>query len=126
MLSHSDRTRVIADGYTGRIFTRGAFLVDGFVRGAWKIVRNGAKASLLIEPFEFLSKPDTEAIAGEGAKLLGFAAGKQGGRRSSHHLQNEGKTSRIAVSSATPRMNRLPNLLLWTKATVENHRGQMG
>ena len=42
MLSHSDRTRVIADGYIGRIFTRGAFLVDGFVRGAWKIVRKTA------------------------------------------------------------------------------------
>ncbi len=74
MLSHSDRTRVIPNGYVERVFTRGAFLADGFVRGAWKIVRKGGIASLLIEPFEPLSKSDTSALAEEGASLLGFAA----------------------------------------------------
>ena len=76
MLSHADRTRVIPDGYVERIFTRGAFLVDGFVRGAWKIGWKNGEASLLIEPFEPLSKPDTTALAEEGANLLGFAAGE--------------------------------------------------
>jgi hypothetical protein len=77
MLSHSDRARVIERGYLERIFTRGAILVDGFVRGAWKIVRKGGEASLLIEPFESLRKSDAVALAEEGARLLAFAAGKQ-------------------------------------------------
>ena len=34
LLSHADRTRVIADEYRERVFTKGAVLVDGFVCGA--------------------------------------------------------------------------------------------
>jgi hypothetical protein len=76
LLSHADRARVIADGYGERIFTRGAFVIDGFVRGAWKIARTRARAILTVEPFEPVSAPDRAALADEGARLLAFAAGE--------------------------------------------------
>ena len=75
LLSHSDRSRVVAEGYLQRVFTRGSFLVDGFVRGAWKLAGKGGAPSLLIEPFEPLSTSDASSLAAEGADLLAFAAG---------------------------------------------------
>lgn len=74
LLSHADRTRVIADGYRERIFTKGAFLVDGFVRGCWQIKRQRGSATLNIECFEPLSAPDRVAVAEEGDRLLAFTA----------------------------------------------------
>jgi hypothetical protein len=65
---------VIADEHRGRVFTKGAFLVDGFVRGTWKIARQGGAVTLLIEPFKALSKKDPAALTGEGGRLLAFAA----------------------------------------------------
>lgn len=73
LLSHADRTRIIADTDRNRVFTKGAFLVDGFVRGVWKITRQHDAATLLIEPFESLTKQDCTALAEEGALLLAFA-----------------------------------------------------
>jgi hypothetical protein len=80
LLSHADRTRVIADGYITRIFTRGAVLVDGFVRGAWTIKRQRGSAALLIELFESLTAPDRAALEAEGTRLLSFAAADVGSR----------------------------------------------
>jgi hypothetical protein len=74
LLSHADRSRVIADGYRERIFTKGAFLVDGFVRGCWQIKRQRDTATLTIECFAPLSVPDRIAVTEEGARLLAFAA----------------------------------------------------
>jgi hypothetical protein len=79
LLSHADRTRIMADEHRKRIFTvngifPGTVLVDGFMRGTWKINRHRGAATLLIEPFERLSKADTAALTSEGAQLLAFAA----------------------------------------------------
>jgi hypothetical protein len=74
LLSHADRTRVIADDDRSRIFTKGAFLVDGFVRGTWKLTRRRDAATLAVEPFERLSRKDAAALTAEGARLLTFAA----------------------------------------------------
>jgi hypothetical protein len=76
LLSHADRTRVIDDDYRNRVFTKGSFLVDGFVRGTWKITRSHDTATLLIQPFEPLSRADRTALAEEGEGLLTFAAGE--------------------------------------------------
>jgi hypothetical protein len=76
LLSHADRSRVIADEHREAVFTKGAFLVDGFVRGTWKIARQRKTAALRIEPFRKLSKKDAAALSREGEKLLTFAAGK--------------------------------------------------
>jgi hypothetical protein len=78
LLSHADRTRVIDDGYRNRVFTKGSFLVDGFVRGTWKITRSQDTAALLVEPFEPVSKVDRTALAEEGQRLLAFAAAEAG------------------------------------------------
>jgi len=74
LLSHDDRTRVIADPHRPLVFMKGAVLVDGFVRGTWKIDRQKGAASLVVEPFAPLSKRDRAALADEGARLLAVAA----------------------------------------------------
>jgi hypothetical protein len=53
---------------------KGAVLVDGFVRGTWKIDRQKGAASLVVELFAPLSKRDRTALADEGARLLAVAA----------------------------------------------------
>jgi hypothetical protein len=77
LLAHSDRSRVIADEYRGRVVTANlrvlaTFLVDGFVAGTWKIESKKAKATLTIQPFEPLSKTVQEELAEEGERLLRF------------------------------------------------------
>jgi hypothetical protein len=49
-------------------------LVDGFVHGAWKIVRRGKSAILSIKPYRPLRKKDIAALTAEGKRLLKFAA----------------------------------------------------
>ena len=77
ILSHADRTRVIADAYRKAIASRNGmvpatFLVDGFVLGTWKAQLTRRKATLVIEPFEVLAKRDRDALAEEGERLLRF------------------------------------------------------
>jgi hypothetical protein len=79
ILSHADRTRVIADEYRKAIASKNGmvpatFLVDGFVRGTWKTERARGKATLVIEPFEALAKKDRGALAEEGERLIRFMA----------------------------------------------------
>jgi hypothetical protein len=74
LLSHADRTRVIADEHRERVFTRGAVLADGFVAGAWMIARERGAATLRVELFTPLPAPDRAAVAEEGGRLLAFAA----------------------------------------------------
>src|SRR5690348_2325581 len=74
LLSHADRTRIIADEHRERVFTRGAVLVDGFARGAWTIARRRGAATLNIELFAPLAERDRDAVAEEGERLLAFAA----------------------------------------------------
>jgi len=78
VLSHADRTRIVADAHRRSIVTanlqvRATFLVDGFVAGAWKIERKKASATLLIEPFEALGSKARTELAAEGDALLRFA-----------------------------------------------------
>ena len=72
LLSHADRTRVIAGHHRERVFTRGAFLVDGFVGGTWRISKPAPVTTLFLEPFDPLSNHDRDALAEEAAALLGF------------------------------------------------------
>jgi hypothetical protein len=69
LLSHTDRTRIVTPDQGRRIFTRGALLVDGFVRGAWR-VKDG---ELELELFEPLSKKDAAAVEDESERLVEFA-----------------------------------------------------
>ncbi len=60
LLSHDDRSRIIPSEHHQRVmdeyYARGAVLVDGFVAGFWYVQRHDDGATLLIEPFEPLSK----------------------------------------------------------------------
>jgi hypothetical protein len=77
ILSHADRTRVIADEHRKAIASRNGmvpatFLIDGFVQGTWKTERNRGKAMLEVEPFEALAKQDRRVLAEEGERLIRF------------------------------------------------------
>jgi DNA glycosylase AlkZ-like len=81
LLSHADRTRVIAADrktplFPGNGAAMGTFLVDGFARGTWRIAREGDAATVRVEPYERLSKRDAAAVAAEGRRLLAFVGGQ--------------------------------------------------
>jgi hypothetical protein len=77
LLSHSNRSRVIAEEHRSKVFlpglrVRATVLVDGFVRGVWKIEKTKNTATLVIEPFDNLSRQDRAALIGEGERLIRF------------------------------------------------------
>ena len=83
ILSHADRSRVIAEDHRRAIASRNgmvpaAVLVDGFVRGTWKVERTKKAATLAITPLEPLSKKVRAALAEEGERLLRFVAEPEG------------------------------------------------
>jgi hypothetical protein len=83
ILSHADRTRVIANDHRKVVASRNGMvpatvLVDGFVRGMWKTERTRGRVTLLIEPFEPLSDGDSDALAEEGERLVRFMTEPEG------------------------------------------------
>lgn len=81
LIGHADRARVIADEFRPKVFlsagrVRSTFLVDGFVRGAWKIERAKKSAALIIEPFADLTDSDRAGLIEEGERLLRFIEDK--------------------------------------------------
>jgi hypothetical protein len=78
-LSHADRARIVHEeirrqNRTGVQMRVAPFLLDGFLRGTWRIARQRSGATLEIAPFERLSKRDAAALGSEGVRLLEFAA----------------------------------------------------
>ncbi|HZR39302.1 MAG TPA: winged helix DNA-binding domain-containing protein, partial [Ktedonobacteraceae bacterium] len=81
VLAHDDRQRIIANAYRPLVFPGHSmvlptFLVDGFVRGVWKIERSTTQAKLLIQPFEPLTDNVRQDLLREGERLLHWAADK--------------------------------------------------
>ncbi|GHO91195.1 hypothetical protein KSF_012430 [Reticulibacter mediterranei] len=79
LLAHHDRRRIIADTYRPFVFPGNSmvlptFLIDGFVRGVWKIERTTTGAKLLIQPFEQLTNSTCEVLRAEGEHLLHWVA----------------------------------------------------
>ncbi len=79
LLSYADRRRVVDPQYAPRVFTRNGqvfatILVDGFVRGAWRLERSGNRCTLAIRPFRRLGRDQRGALLDEGERLLRFAA----------------------------------------------------
>ncbi|MGI8798294.1 MAG: winged helix DNA-binding domain-containing protein [Pseudonocardia sp.] len=77
-LGHDDRSRVGDDQDRVRL-SRSTIgwqpvLIDGFIRGAWKITTQRWGAVLRIEPTRALSTYDTAAVEAEGATLLDLIA----------------------------------------------------
>jgi hypothetical protein len=72
-VAYDDRSRVIPPEHHKEVVRnlgRPPLLVDGEVRGWWKIERSTVK----IETFEPLSKRDAAAVRDEADRLLEFAA----------------------------------------------------
>lgn len=77
LLSHDKRTRVVADEYRKQVYLPGlrvaaTILVDGVVRGAWKVEKTKTTATLTVTPFAPLTKQNRQALTGEGEKLIRF------------------------------------------------------
>jgi winged helix DNA-binding protein len=80
ILSHADRTRVISDATRKLIASRngqvpGTVLLDGEVRGMWKLEQPRKRAvTLTITPFHRKAAGDEELeLAAEGERLMAFA-----------------------------------------------------
>lgn len=77
LLSHNKRHRIVADEHRSRVYlpalrVAATILIDGFVGGTWKIEKTKTAATLMIEPFEKLTKKDRTALAEEGERLIRF------------------------------------------------------
>ncbi len=78
--SHTIRRRVMTDENRALLFAAKndapmpALLVDGFVRGTWKLAKSRTSATLTIRPYARLSKKDSSAVLAEAERLLAFAA----------------------------------------------------
>jgi hypothetical protein len=76
-LAHANRSRIVNSRPRKPPPDNAAvkgFLVDGFVAGFWKIVRERQRATLRLEPFKPLKRQAANALAREGERLLAFAA----------------------------------------------------
>lgn len=79
ILSHADRSRIIADEYRGRVCTKNlqvlpTVLVEGFVEGTWSISATKKTATLTISPFQALARNAKQDLVREGELLLPFVA----------------------------------------------------
>ncbi|MBH5337629.1 AlkZ family DNA glycosylase [Streptomyces pactum] len=78
LLSHADRTRVVDDAARRRIWVGNqaypSFLVDGFVRGTWRIEETDDAATLVMQPFAPLAPRDRAALEQEAAGVLAMRA----------------------------------------------------
>lgn len=78
LLSHADRTRVIADEHRTIVYQKGnlrllaTFLVDGVVSGIWRVERKRKVATLRLTPFAPLAKDARADLEAEGEALLRF------------------------------------------------------
>jgi len=73
LLGHDDRSRVLPYGHRLGVVGGSSFvLVDGFARATWRIERDGAAATLRVQPLEALDLGDD--LIEEGERLLAFAA----------------------------------------------------
>lgn len=75
ILSHADRTRIIADDDRPKVVTRNlqvlpTFLVGGFVAGTWTVARTKQAAALTVSPFAKLPPGAEAQLAAEAEALL--------------------------------------------------------
>ncbi|PRQ08929.1 winged helix DNA-binding domain-containing protein [Enhygromyxa salina] len=78
VLSHADRTRIIADEHRKAIVSKNlqvsaTFLIDGFVAGTWKLERSKQAATVALSAFIELDKRQRAALTDEAEALLRFA-----------------------------------------------------
>ena len=80
ILSHDDRTRIMASGDRRRLFKQlnsfpGSVLLDGFVAGAWRVKRAKGTATVTIELFRTrVPARDRDALEAEAVRVLAVTA----------------------------------------------------
>ena len=79
ILSHAQRTRVIADAHRPLVYLKAArvratFLLDGFVAGRWGL--DDRRREIVIEPFARLRRADRDALGDEAQSLAEFVRGE--------------------------------------------------
>jgi hypothetical protein len=78
LLSHADRSRLVAPDpripglFADKGLSLGSLLVDGELRGTWKIARTRARADLTIWTLPGMRAADRQAVAAEAERLLAF------------------------------------------------------
>jgi hypothetical protein len=77
LLAHAKRTRVIADQHRSKVYLPGlrvaaTVLVDGFVRGVWRVEKSKGAATLVIEPLEPLTDVQRRELSEEAEQLVRF------------------------------------------------------
>jgi hypothetical protein len=78
LLGHADRSRIVPPGAAGLwsdpSHHYGTFLVDGMVRGSWRVERGKGAATMLLRAVPALSTVEEAAVGAEAGPLLGFLA----------------------------------------------------
>jgi hypothetical protein len=79
LLGHADRRRIVPEDYPAGEIARGGFvnhlLVDGMLRGAWRLEHEGGlRATIVIRPFRALRPAERDEVADEARAMAGFAA----------------------------------------------------
>jgi winged helix DNA-binding protein len=81
LLGHADRTRILPKGRRiplppGDGARLGTILLDGMLAGEWHLERerDGARATIVVEPYERVDAAGRRAIEAEGLELLGLIA----------------------------------------------------
>lgn len=86
ILAHDDRTRVISEENRKRLFSLlnvfpGSVLLDGTVRGMWRLSRSRGTAALTVELFDdSVPARDRDEVTAEAARVLAFAAPRAASR----------------------------------------------
>ncbi len=79
LFGHEDRARINDRRYPlpllpGNGAAAGTLLLDGFYRGMWRLRREPARAAIAIELFAPLTRAQSDELAAEAIRLLGFLA----------------------------------------------------
>jgi hypothetical protein len=75
-IGHADRARIVAPADAPAMRAENGFLspflVDGFVRGTWRVESTRGRATLALRPTRRLAPTDRAALEVEGLRLLAF------------------------------------------------------
>ncbi len=77
LLAHHDRSRVVADAFRAKVFLPGlrvaaTFLVDGFVRGTWKVTRVKQTVTVTLSAFTPIPVKERAPIVAEAESVARF------------------------------------------------------
>jgi hypothetical protein len=77
LLGHDDRARFLDEAHRARMATANlrvlaTFLVDGRVRGTWRVERSSSAARLVADAFEPLKRAAASELRAEGQRLVRF------------------------------------------------------